>query len=255
MTQIFTEYSEFYDLLYQDKPYAEEARFIDGLIRKFQTPKPESLRILDLACGTGRHCFELEKLGYRVEGSDASPEMVRLAREAAAATGSSALFHSFSFQDIHRIGKQFDLVISMFSAIDYLTTHREIMVGLRNVHDLLPPGGLFIFDYWNGNAVVKDYSPVRRVTKRDGTREITRTSTTSLDLFRQIATVTFTFQYRTGQTCRESREEHLVRYFYFPEMEAYLQGSGFDILYRSRFMADSCAADDWNITIVARKTA
>lgn len=254
MTDIFADYSEFYDLLHQDKPYAEEARFIAGLISRFCENDSSSLQILDLACGTGRHCFELERLGYRVEGSDASPQMIRLARTAAAARGSTTVFHDFSFQDVCRIGRQFDVVISMFSAIDYLTTHHEIMTALRNIHGLLPPGGLFIFDYWNGNAVVRDYSPMRMVTKSDGTREITRTSTTSLDLFRQLATVTFDFRCRTGgETRHEFRERHLVRYFYFPEMEAYLQDSGFELLHRSRFMAESCNADDWNITIVARK--
>ncbi|HEY5974601.1 MAG TPA: class I SAM-dependent methyltransferase, partial [Geobacteraceae bacterium] len=221
---------------------------------KFCETVSSSPQILDLACGTGRHCFELERLGHRVEGSDASPEMIGLARAAAAARESAVAFHNFSFQDVCRMNRQFDVVISMFSAIDYLTTHQEIMTALRNIHGLLPPGGLFIFDYWNGNAVVRDYSPVKTLSRHDGTREITRTSTTSLDLFRQIATVNFDIQCRTaGQKQLEFKEQHRIRYFYFPEMEAFLENSGFDLRYRSRFMADSCNAEDWNITIVARK--
>lgn len=254
MPDIFADYSEFYDLLYEDKPYREEARFVAGLLERY-APAGEPVRtILDLACGTGRHCFELEGMGYAVEGSDLSAAMIERARAAAAERGSAAVFHNVPFQEAARIGRRFDAVISMFSAIDYLTTHRDLMVSLENVHRLLRPCGLFAFDYWNGNAVVKDYSPVRELRKQRGNLEIVRTSRTQLDRVQQIAEVNFRFEcLADGVVQHEFAERHLVRYFFFREIETYLELCGFDLVHRSGFLADTFSPDDWNIAVVARK--
>jgi ubiquinone/menaquinone biosynthesis C-methylase UbiE len=42
---------------------------------------PQRSRVLDVACGTGRHTSYLHELGHDVIGIDVSPEMVRVARE------------------------------------------------------------------------------------------------------------------------------------------------------------------------------
>jgi cyclopropane fatty-acyl-phospholipid synthase-like methyltransferase len=47
----------------------------------------QAKRILDIACGTGRHAIELTKRGYRVTGFDLSKGQLRLAQEKAAAAG------------------------------------------------------------------------------------------------------------------------------------------------------------------------
>lgn len=256
MTDIFADYSEFYDLLYEDKPYREESCFVDGLLKRYAEPGAPIRRVLDLACGTGRHCFELEGMGYAVEGSDLSAAMIQQARTAAAERGSAAVFHNCSFQTAHLIGKRYDAVISMFSAIDYLTSHQDLMTALTNINGLLEPGGLFVFDYWNGNAVIKDYSPRRELRKKRDPLEIIRTSTTQLDRIAQIAEVNFHFAcLESGVTRHEFTERHLVRYFFFREIETYLELAGFDLIHRSGFLSDSLTPDDWNIAIVARKRA
>jgi len=256
MPEIFADYSEFYDLLYEDKPYREEAAFVAGLLTRYAPAASPVRTILDLACGTGRHCFELEAMGYSVEGSDISAQMITRAQAAAAARGSAALFHNRSFQDAGLINKRFDAVISMFSAIDYLTSHHDLLLALQNINGLLAPGGLFVFDYWNGLAVVRDYSPLRELRRQQGSREILRVSTTELDLVQQIARVDFRFTcLENGERVHEFSERHLVRYFFFREIETYLELAGFDLVHRSGFLQEDFSPDYWNIAIVARKRA
>jgi SAM-dependent methyltransferase len=256
MPEIFADYSEFYDLLYADKPYREEAAFVAGLLARYSPAGSPARTILDLACGTGRHCFELEDMGYAVEGSDISAQMITRARAAAAARGSAAVFHNRSFQEADRINRRFDAVLSMFSAIDYLTSHHDLLLALRNINGLLAPGGLFVFDYWNGLAVLRDYSPVRELRRTQGSREILRLSTTSLDPVRQIARVDFRFTcLENGAPLHEFAESHQVRFFFFREIETYLELAGFDLVHRSGFLQGDFSPDSWNIAIVARKRA
>jgi len=193
-------------------------------------------------------------MGFNVEGSDISGAMIARAEHAAREGGSSVVFHNHSFQESHLIEKKYHAVLTLFSAFCYLTNHDEIMASLKNIHGLLEPHGLFIFDYWNGNAVVKEYSPLKVLQKTAADRELIRISRTSLDREKQVAHVDFQFIcLERGIKRHEFTEQHAVRYFFFKEIEAYLDINGFDLLYRSRFMADTCTPDDWNITIVARK--
>ncbi|MDA1044519.1 MAG: methyltransferase domain-containing protein, partial [Verrucomicrobia bacterium] len=83
MISPFREYAQYYDLLYQDKDYAGEARFVARLLGQYVGKPEENTAVLDLACGTGRHAQELARMGYRVEGSDLSVDMVAVARERA----------------------------------------------------------------------------------------------------------------------------------------------------------------------------
>jgi len=71
-------YAAYYNLLYQEKDYAGEAAYIDGMVKQYC---PAAQSVLNLGCGTGRHDFELLKLGYQGGvGVDQSREMLALPR-------------------------------------------------------------------------------------------------------------------------------------------------------------------------------
>ncbi len=251
------QYAEFYNLLYREKDYQSEAFFIHQLIQKNQATGPtDNVRVLDLACGTGKHAFELEKLGYTIDGSDISADMVSIAHETAKEVESNCEFFNHSFQNSNQIDKTYDVVISMFSAINYLTSYEDLKKTLQNIRGLLKEGGILIFDYWNGNAVTRDYSPLKVLRKADEKGELMRISKTSLDLFKQIATVEFTCLYfEQGSKQIEFSETHLMRYFYFKELESFLKINGFEIANQSAFMSLESNLDpfEWNVSVVAKK--
>lgn len=260
MATSFRAYAPYYDLLYQDKDYCAEADFVSRLLLKVLPPQAaqQSVDILDLACGTGRHSQELARLGYRVEGSDLSAEMIAVAREAAEKLGLPLTYHTESFQTCGRIGRKFDAVIAMFAAIDYLTDYRDLEVSLQNIRSLIRDDGVFVFDFWNGNAVVSDYSPTRTKCAESGALSIVRKSNTTLDLLTQVATVKFDFRLsNAGAIVGEFSETHKVRYFYPQEMADLLAANDFELIHRCPFMHEDAtlAASDWNLTYVARPCA
>ena len=67
--------SPYYHNLYENRNNQEAADFVLHLIDLIQ-PKKES-RILDVACGRGRHAIELSRLGYNVTGIDLSSESIK----------------------------------------------------------------------------------------------------------------------------------------------------------------------------------
>lgn len=247
-------YAEFYDLLYQTKDYNKEARYIDTLIkRNLGDYEP---KILDLACGTGKHAFELERMGYSIDGSDISNEMIKLAQKRALDLKSNIKFYNYSFQESNNINAEYDVVISMFSAVNYLTSFEDISRSLTNMHGLLKSGGLLIFDYWNGNAVIRDYSPLKILRRKNEKGELIRISETALNLTEQIAEVKFTCMYFKDEIKQlEFEELHRMRYFYFSELENLLKSHGFRIKFRSSFLNEIESFDphDWNISIVAER--
>jgi SAM-dependent methyltransferase len=251
---IFGEYASFYDLIYQDKDYAAEVAFISSLIGKYCF-NHDSVKILDLACGTGRHTQLLASMGYSVEGSDISAHMIRVAKERAENLDLPIRYYNESFQTCDRIDQKYDVVIAMFSAIGYLTDYRDLEHSLANIRRLLRKDGVFIFDFWNGNSVLRNYSPVRFKRVENGEDVLMRVSRTELDSVAQIATVNFDFVLlKAGCVIQEFSEVHPVRYYFPQEMMDFLMVNKFEVTHRCPFLKEdsNMIADEWNLTYLAK---
>ena len=69
----------YYHKLYNNRDNKEANFFILNLISYLKPNK--SAKILDLACGKGRHSIILNKLGYNVLGVDLSPSNIQYANQ------------------------------------------------------------------------------------------------------------------------------------------------------------------------------
>ncbi len=200
--------------------------------------------------------MELAAGGYVVEGSDISSGMVAVARNSARDRGLDVRFHECSFQTADTIPGSFDVVLAMFAALGYLTHFADFELTLRNVAQKMAPGGIFIFDVWNGAAVLPQYSPHKVRHEADDKRKVERVSRTTLDEIAQQAVVKFEFrvEYADG-TVKHFSENHHVRFYFPQEMVDLLTALGFEVLLRCPFMQPEKAVskDDWNMTYVVRK--
>ena len=73
--EVFQDYAYYYNMIYKEKNYAEEAKIVDRLIKK-KVDKKHPI-VLNIGCGTGRHDYEFSKLGYIIKGVDLSPDMMK----------------------------------------------------------------------------------------------------------------------------------------------------------------------------------
>jgi len=90
---------KWYEELFEDyaKKYDDES-FTQGTIGECDFIEKEigfnqSLRVLDIGCGTGRHTIELSKRGYGVTGIDLSESLLTRAKEKAALQNLQIDFH------------------------------------------------------------------------------------------------------------------------------------------------------------------
>ena len=128
-------HAELYDVIYRDKPYSDEALFVHSCLQH-HTLGPTK-RILELACGTGSHAFELEILGYQIVATDYSADVVAVAKKKSRERNSTV---DFQYQDMRSLalgGREFDAAYCLFDSIGYVVTNDAIKKTLRGVHQVL----------------------------------------------------------------------------------------------------------------------
>ena len=67
--------TSYYHQLYQNRNEEEAALFISNLLQFLNLPK--SSKLLDLACGKGRHSVTLNSFGYEVLGVDLAANSIQ----------------------------------------------------------------------------------------------------------------------------------------------------------------------------------
>ncbi len=98
-------------------------------------------RVLDLACGIGRHSLELRRRGFEVVGVDISPELLEIA------AGEAELQHlevEFMLADLRELDlrDEFDLVLSLNDgAVGYFETEEENHRTFEVIAQALREGG------------------------------------------------------------------------------------------------------------------
>lgn len=123
------------DMAWTDRTTAEVDRAL-----KILKPRGDE-RVLDLACGSGRHAIELRSRGFSVVGADISPELIEIARGEAAAAD---LDVEFVLADIRELAfeEEFDLVLNLNDgAIGYLESDEENHRAFAVIARALLPGG------------------------------------------------------------------------------------------------------------------
>jgi SAM-dependent methyltransferase len=252
VTEVFgAAYAAAYDALYREKDYEAECDLIEEAARRF-AKRPVS-RILDLGCGTGGHVLPLSRRGYEVVGVDRSEEMLSLARRKSTAAGVSARYVQGDLRSV-RLGERFDLVTMMFAVLGYQLSDDDVSETLATCRMHLQPGGILVFDFWHGPAVLAEgpEERVRQVPTSSG--EITRTSFGRLQEALDVCTVRFHVVERAGRRIvGETVEEHAMRYFFPDRLAAVVRSTGFGEVRFSAFptLDRKPGPADWNAIVVA----
>ncbi|HEY6062718.1 MAG TPA: class I SAM-dependent methyltransferase [Chitinophagaceae bacterium] len=135
--------SPFYHKLYFERDEQEADAFIKKLVAHVK-PSPGS-RMLDVACGKGRHSKTLASLGFQVTGIDISPDSIAYAKQ----FEKDNLDFFIHDMRLPFWGNYFDYAFNFFTSFGYFNTRREHDDAVRTIAKSLKPGGVFVIDYLN----------------------------------------------------------------------------------------------------------
>lgn len=241
MSQVFERYGDYYDLLYQDKPYEAEARYIDKLIHRFAASPGKKL--LELGCGSGRHALHLADLGYQVLGVELSETMLHLAEanlKKASLTSPSVAFAEGDMRSF-RCNDRFDVVLSLFHVMSYQACEEDLRKSLQTAYEHLAPKGLLIFDFWYGPAVLADPPQMRVKRVANENLAITRITEPKHDVNARTVDVNFDVFIKTKPSgiIEELFETHKMRYFFPEELDMALTNVGFERKTLTAWLSDA----------------
>ena len=127
----------------------------------------ESERILDMACGSGRHAVALAEKGYSVEAFDTSTTMITTAKTLA---GQRAVKVEFSVGDMLDISEmytgKFDGILCLGNSLALLPQDSDLQLVLLKVAELLTDDGSFVFQILNFEEI--EASGFTKFDSKDG---------------------------------------------------------------------------------------
>ena len=139
----------YYHILYKDRDYTEAQGFMDNLTNYLNLP--EHGKILDLACGKGRHSVYLNSLGYNVTGVDLSEQSIAHAKQ----------FENETLKfNVHDMSKPypdtFDAVFNLFTSFGYFEDENCNLKTIEAIKAELNEFGFGVIDFMNTNYVIEN---------------------------------------------------------------------------------------------------
>ncbi|MDO5617121.1 MAG: class I SAM-dependent methyltransferase, partial [Cruoricaptor ignavus] len=130
----------YYHILYKNRSFVEAQNFISLLVENLALPK--NSKIIDLACGKGRHSVYLNQLGFNVLGLDLSEENIAHNKIQENET------LRFAVHDMRKpiLGESANAVFNLFTSFGYFDEVEEDKMVFSSVHSVLQKGGFFVLD-------------------------------------------------------------------------------------------------------------
>ncbi len=192
---------------------------VDGLEKILHLRKGS--RILDLACGAGRHSVELARRGHAVTGFDLSENLLRAAKEEAKRAKTKVTFVRGDMREL-RFRGAFDAVINMFSSFGYFESVEEDRKVLEGIARALKARGKFLMERFNRESLAYELPQQGWRVGEDGSVILQEDS---FDVLRG--------RYDTRQIVidREGTREHRgsVRAYTLPELKEMFDDAGLPI--------------------------
>lgn len=145
--------SSYYHLLYQHRNQNEAASFITELLNFLQIPRAK--KVLDLACGRGRHSRFISRAGCEVLGLDISSQSIKFARQF------ENEYLKFQVGDMRSFNyhASFDYVFNLFTSFGYFETQDEHLAVIESIYKSLKVGGLLVLDFFNTPKILNNLVP------------------------------------------------------------------------------------------------
>ena len=158
----------YYHILYKDRDFVEAENFIRNLTQDLQLSKDS--KIIDLACGKGRHSVFLQQLGYEVLGVDLSEESIEHNKQFETSADETPKL-TFEVHDMRNelypnvSSEKVNAVFNLFTSFGYFDDDEDDRKVFSSVKNVLQNDGIFVLDFLNEKFVKNTLVDETTVTK------------------------------------------------------------------------------------------
>ncbi|MFD3408163.1 methyltransferase domain-containing protein [Aquirufa sp. HETE-83D] len=163
--------SPYYHILYAKRDESEAADFIASLQQKLHLALGS--RVLDAACGKGRHAITLQQLGFMVDAFDLSPSNIEAAQ---AFENKDLLFFVHDLREPLPLQNKYDAIFNFFTSFGYFDDQQDNQKAFNTFAGGLKENGLLVLDFFNPTYVVANLVPTERVERQGISFQIKRWS-------------------------------------------------------------------------------
>ena len=160
--------SKYYHILYKDRNLKEAKEFINNL--SHLTYFKNSSKIIDIACGKGRHSILLSNLGYNVTGIDLSEQSIAYAKKS---ESKNLNFHISDMRNIN-YNNSFDIALNLFTSFGYFENKEDNNKSIASFAKCLKKDGVLIIDFLNAQNIKSNLIKHEKKTCDEITFEINR---------------------------------------------------------------------------------
>ena len=202
--------SEYYHILYKDRDDNEARQFIDNLINYYRISEGE--KVLDLACGKGRHSVYLNQKSLDVVGVDLSNKSIAHAKQNENPT------LKFQVHDMREILNEntFDYVLSFFTSFGYFDDQEDDRKVINSVYDSLKSDGYYVIDFMNTNRIIKNFKE----------RELKEIDNIKFEIIRSV---------NNGFITKQINFEHKTHDYQFEEKVRAYKLEDFELIFDNKF--------------------
>jgi SAM-dependent methyltransferase len=217
---MFSASADLYDLIYTSlKDYPAEAARIAALLARVH---PSARALLDVGCGTGEHARLLARdHGFAVDGIDLDPAFVRLAA-AKHPAGTFTVADMTGFD----LGRRYDAVLCLFSAIGYVRTLENVGRALACFRRHLAPGGVVVVEPWLTPDVL---TPGRVSVHTAEAAGVTVCRMSHLAVEGRLSRIRFAYLVGRPDGITHARELHELGLFTVAETRGCFEAAGFAV--------------------------
>lgn len=138
----------YYHVLYANRDHKEAAAFIDRLVLALGLKEGD--KVMDLACGKGRHALHLASKGFRVTGLDLSANSID---SLISHNNDRIHFERWDMREPYKDGS-FHAVFNLFTSFGYFDSSTENLKVLQAMKQVVNDNGHILIDYLNVNKAL-----------------------------------------------------------------------------------------------------
>jgi SAM-dependent methyltransferase len=164
---IYERFSEYYD------QFIDET-LTDTYLELIQSEKKEG-NVMSLGCGTAPLAIKLATLGYFVNGSDISPNMLEKAYNNA--VNNNVHIQLYIHNILEPLTQTFDIITMVSDVINYLQDEQSVDKAFSNVSDAMTKESIYVFDFLRPSFLNKMHNHHEDILLSDEILEWTVTKT------------------------------------------------------------------------------